>query len=204
MNRFLSAPHRRSQRVFRLVDPTTGSRLFTLDGMTNSCPTGLCCGPRRPARPTGRHQVAPTCSQTWGHPPAEHRNQSAATGVVSGRPASRASATAIGRNGPSTRPTAGSNRRAAGRSPTAGIATECARRCSSSKAGPARAPTAPGSTTRSNPKSCRPTGGHHRNHHRERKIRRSDQHSTSTYTVFAVTVVTMSCIAPGAPESIRE
>ena len=30
------------------------------------------------------------------------------------------------------------------------------------------------------------------------------QHATSTYTVIAVTVVTMSSIAPGAPESIRE
>jgi hypothetical protein len=30
------------------------------------------------------------------------------------------------------------------------------------------------------------------------------QHATSTNTVMAVTVVTMSSIAPGAPESIRE
>ena len=72
------------------------------------------------------------------------------------------------------------------------------------KGGPSTSPYCTWITTHSNPNSCRPTGGHHRNHYRECKIRRSDQHSTSTYTVFAVTVVTMSFLAPGAPESVRE
>ena len=63
--------------------------------------------------------------------------------------------------------------------------------CSSSKADPAPAPTAPGSTTHSNPKSCHPIGNHPLNRHRSQTIRPSDdQHTTSTYTVFAVTDAT--------------
>ena len=54
-----------------------------------------------------------------------------------------------------------------------------------------------------NPRSCRPTGGLLPNRHPYQTIRHSDQQSTSTYTVFAVTVVTMLLPAPGEPESIR-
>ena len=70
---------------------------------------------------------------TWGSPPAEHRNQSAATGLVSARPASHEFATASGYSDISTRPIVDSTALARGRSPTARTATECARACSSSK-----------------------------------------------------------------------
>ena len=98
-----------------------------------------------------------------------------------------------------TRPIVDSKALVGGRSPAATTVTECARCCSSSKAGPAPAHTAPGSTTRSNPKSYHPSSGRHPNHRRDQRIRRSDQQSTSTYTVLAVTVVTMSFIAQVRP-----
>ena len=97
----------------------------------------------------------------------------AATGLASKRPASRGSATATRFSGRSTRHTDDSNGPQGRRSPTAKTATGCARCCSSSKADPAPVPTAHGSTTRWNPKSCRPIGDLLLKH-RSQTIRRSD------------------------------
>ena len=58
---------------------------------------------------------------------------------------------------------------AGARSVTAYSATKCAGCCASSKADPAPAPTASGSTTHSNPKSCHPIGNRHPNHHHARR-----------------------------------
>jgi hypothetical protein len=148
-------------------------------GTTNSFPTAPCCEHRRPERSIEPCPAGSPCYPALRrHRRAGSRNGLAATTLVSKRPDSHAFATATGFTGRSTRRTADSSTLAGRRSATASTVTRCAICCFSSRAAPAPARSAPGSTIRWNPKSYRRIGDLLPNRRRHRTIHRSDQQST--------------------------